>query len=138
MKLSANLLFVGAGLLLLAAIAWGQEAVPDPVVKVGVLAKRGDKNAVEMWGPTVEYLNEAVPGYNFQLAALDFHEFIESVAHDEVQFVIGNPGQYVLFEASYGAVRIATLKNVRQGKPYTQFGGVIFCRADRDDIHELP
>jgi PAS domain S-box-containing protein len=90
-----------------------------------------------MWSPTVEYLNEKVTGYRFELAPLDFQEFNAAVRDDAVQFVIGNPGQYVVFEVQHGAIRIATLKNVRQGKPYTVFGGVIFCRADREDVHSL-
>ena len=41
------------------------------------------------------------------------------------------------FEALYGVNRLATLKHLRMGRAYTMFGGVIFCKADCDNIQNL-
>ncbi|MDJ0589853.1 MAG: PhnD/SsuA/transferrin family substrate-binding protein [Pleurocapsa sp. MO_226.B13] len=75
--------------------------------------------------------------YNFQLEPLKFDNLEELIVNQQVDFVLPNPGMYVELEWVYGARRIATLQNLRLGKPYTQFGAVIFRRQDRTDIQEL-
>jgi len=109
----------------------------DGEISVGVLAFRGDVIARERWGQTTDYLTAVLPGYTFRLVPLDLHRMQEALAHDELDFILTNPGNYVELEAQYGITRIATLKNVRQGQVYKEFGAVIFTRADRDDIREL-
>ncbi|MGA1285454.1 MAG: PhnD/SsuA/transferrin family substrate-binding protein, partial [Prochlorothrix sp.] len=56
---------------------------------------------------------------------------------NEIDFILPNPGMYVELEWVYGAKRIATLENLRLGRAYTEFGAVIFRRADREDIQTL-
>ena len=51
--------------------------------------------------------------------------------------MIVNPYYYVELEVMYGVNRIVTLKNHCFGKVLTVYGGVIFCRDDRQDIKEL-
>jgi two-component system sensor histidine kinase TtrS len=109
----------------------------DTEISVGVLAFRGDEIARERWEKTTEYLTSAVPGYTFRLVPLDLHGMHDALAHGELDFILTNPGNYVELEAEYGITRIATLKNVRQGQVYKEFGAVIFTRADRDDIQKL-
>jgi signal transduction histidine kinase len=108
-----------------------------PVLSIAVMAIRGPEQALQQWQATADYLTEQVPGYRFVIKPLDFESFRQAMADDAVSFVLTNPGMYVEFEALYGSRRIATLKNLRLGKPYTEFGGVIFQRADRDDIRTI-
>ncbi len=103
-------------------------------VSIGVLAKRGSEQTVPMWTPTAAYLSAHIPGYAFSIVPLDFKEIDQAVREGRVQFVLANSAIYVELEYQYGITRIATMENLRQGQGYTQFGGVIFCRADRDDI----
>jgi len=129
-------------LVFLAAIlpAWlhGGNALAGPQqATVGVLAYRGDDTCLQMWGPTIEYLNEAIRGTEFRLAPLDLDEMSVAVRQGKVDFVLTNPGNYVELERWFGITRIATLKNLRHGKPSTAFGAVIFTAADRADIREL-
>jgi two-component system sensor histidine kinase TtrS len=112
-------------------------AAEKPVVKIGVLAYRGNDATVRQWGPTVDYIRTRVREYDFRLVPLDLHRLPDALAHDELGFVLTNPGNYVELEASNGITRIATLRNVRHGRVSRVFGGVVFCRADRSDIHEL-
>lgn len=107
------------------------------VLKIGILAKRGADKAVSQWQPLAEYLSKKIPDYSFQIVPLDFEEIYQATEESSIDFVIANSGMYVDFEAEYGANRIATLKNLRLGKPYTLFGGVIFTKADRQDIDDL-
>ena len=103
-------------------------------VGIGVLAKRGSEQAVTMWTPTAAYLSSHIPGYAFAVVPLDFNEIEQAVREERVQFVLANSAIYVALEYQYGITRIVTMENLRQGRGYTQFGGVIFCRADRADI----
>jgi two-component system sensor histidine kinase TtrS len=109
----------------------------DTEVTVGVLAFRGDENARQRWEQTTDYLTAALPGYEFKLVPLDLHKMHEALEGGKLDFILTNPGNYVELEAKYGITRIATLKNVRQGQAYKEFGAVIFTRADRNDIREL-
>ena len=109
----------------------------DTGITVGVLAFRGDEIARERWEQTTDYLTAALPGYHFMLVPLDLRGMDEALKRGKLDFILTNPGNYVELEAQYGITRIATLKNVRQGQVYKEFGAVIFTRADRDNIREL-
>ncbi|MEA1933063.1 MAG: response regulator [Thermodesulfobacteriota bacterium] len=107
-------------------------------VKIGVLAKRGTDRCLEKWVPTAEYLTSHIPGHLFTIVPLVFEEINATVERGEVDFMLANPLFYVGLEKLYSANRIATLKNLGlDGRVSTVFGGVIFRRADRDDIQDM-
>ncbi len=124
---------IGIALALMVSVACGQETQ----VRIGVLALRGPEEATQRWSPTAEYLSTRIPAYTFVIVPLDFEEIERAVEGSEVDFVLLNPSIYVELESLCGADRIATLKNLWQGQAYDQFGGVIFSRADREDINTL-
>ncbi|MEM6613935.1 MAG: PhnD/SsuA/transferrin family substrate-binding protein, partial [Cyanobacteria bacterium P01_C01_bin.72] len=107
------------------------------MVKVGVMAIRGVEKARQQWQPTIDYLSQNIPNHNFKLEPLKFTDLEESIVTEQVDFVLLNPGMYVELEWVYGVRRIATLQNLRLGKPYTQFGAVILRHQDRRDLQEL-
>ena len=106
-------------------------------VVIGVLAHRGDQACISKWTPTVDYLDEAIPGSDFSLLPLDLQEMSAALEQGRLDFILTNPGNYVDLERKFGISRITTLKNLHFGNPYTVFGAVIFTRADRDDIRDL-
>jgi two-component system, cell cycle sensor histidine kinase and response regulator CckA len=106
-------------------------------IKIGVLAYRGQDEAMKMWSPTAAYLSAHVPNHIFSIVPLGFREFGPAVSDGLVDFVIANTSIYVDLETRYGISRIATLKNKGRHGSFTVFGGVIFCRADRNDIREI-
>jgi two-component system sensor histidine kinase TtrS len=106
-------------------------------VVIGVLAHRGDQAAISKWTPTIDYLNEEIPGSKFRLLPLDLHEMSAALTESKLDFILTNPGNYVDLERKFGVSRITTLKNLHFGNPYTVFGAVIFTRADRADIRGL-
>ena len=124
-------------LVMLAILLSQSKSVVAEPVTVGVLAHRGVDTAIEMWSPTVKFLAEQIPGREFRLAPLDLHEMPAALDRGELDFIMTNPGNYVELEAGYGITRIATLKNIRQGKPSRTFGAVIFTNARRADIRTL-
>lgn len=106
-------------------------------IRIGVLAKRGEAIALSRWQPTVDYLGDKIPSYHFELVPLDFRDIRPAVAGQKIDYILANPGIYVELEVLYGVSRIATLKTRDRNTSYPMFGGVIFTRADRGDIHTL-
>ncbi|MBU1058781.1 MAG: PhnD/SsuA/transferrin family substrate-binding protein [Proteobacteria bacterium] len=110
----------------------------EQMVEIGVLAKRGAERVYQQWQPTADYLTDALPGYRFKVIPLGFNEIDAAVQKSRVHFVLANSAFYVELEKRYGVSRIATLINQHMtGKQTTIFGGVIFSRADRNDIQTL-
>ncbi len=106
-------------------------------VRVGVLAPRGVETAIQVWTPTIDYLSERIADRDFQLSPLDLHGMSAALEHGELDFILTNPGNYVDLEAGYGITRIATLMNMRHGKPSKRFGAVIFVHKRHSDIRTL-
>ncbi len=106
------------------------------VVRIGVLANRGDEKCRLMWDPTADYLSNKLPGYTFKIVPLSFEGIPAAVKNEEVDFLLTNPSIYVDLEVQYGISRIATLKS-KYTKVYPLFGGVIFTRADNPNIFKL-
>jgi len=109
----------------------------DQVVKIGVLALRGPTQAARMWSPMAVYLTSKLPGHVFTIVPLGFNDVVPAVEGEKVDFVLVNSGIYIDLADRYGADRIATLRNRDRDRWYTEFGGVIFTRADRADIRIL-
>ncbi len=114
-----------------------QQTAPTEV-KIGVLAVvRGKDKCLQQWNATAEYLSRKISGRTFTIVPLDLDEVGKAVAGREVDFTVTNPGLYVSLESHYGNTRIATMKTKILGQGLTKFGGVIFCRSDRQDIHSI-
>ena len=106
-------------------------------VKIGVLALRGKDKCLQQWNATAEYLTRKIPSHSFTIVPLDFDEMGKAVKGQQVDFTISNSSMYVSLEAHYGITRIATMKTKMAGQGLTKFGGVLFCRSDRDDIQSV-
>jgi ABC-type phosphate/phosphonate transport system substrate-binding protein len=105
--------------------------------RIGVLAHKGIEQCKQDWQPTMDFLASATDGYRFILVPLEFDKIDNAVKNREVEFIIANSGIYVELEIRHKASRIATMENLAFGKGYTQFGGVIFTRAERNDINSI-
>jgi putative nucleotidyltransferase with HDIG domain len=106
-------------------------------VRIGLLAKRGSAIDVKLWTATADYLTTHLPEYRFRIVPLDFTEIHDAVGEAKIDFVLANSAFYVELEKIYGVSRIATLINRNlPGQQTTTFGGVIFCRADRQDLRQ--
>ncbi|MEM1292931.1 MAG: PhnD/SsuA/transferrin family substrate-binding protein [Cyanobacteria bacterium P01_H01_bin.162] len=109
----------------------------ETTIKVGVLSPWGPEETQERWQPTLDYLSEQIPDYSFQFVSLNFDNYETQVAEQQVDFVLINSGLYVGLEWVYGARRIATLRNLRLGQPYAEYGAVIFTKAEAGQPSEL-
>ncbi len=113
--------------LLLNSLVWSA----DQIVKIGVLAKRGEAVTLKKWSDTATYLSKEIENYKFRIIPLDFDALSKAVKNNTIDFVVTNTAYYVELEYLYGISRIATLKNSGLNKEVLiQFGGVIFTRHD--------
>ncbi|GAB4118649.1 MAG: hypothetical protein Fur0026_08020 [Sideroxydans sp.] len=122
-------------LLLLALAPWAQAAERE--VRIGILAFRPIEQTRQQWQPTADYLNARIPGHHFTIEPMFFPELDRAVDEKRFDFVLNNPEHYVTLRAAHGLTAIATLMPLAEGHPVSQFGGVIFTRADRADINTL-
>lgn len=121
-----------------ASVYSSEPATPQiKTIKIGVLAKRGPEQCLAQWAATADYLTKTIANNIFEIVPLGFKEIYKAVGQNELDFVLANSAIYVELEFLYGINRIATMENLRQGKGYKVFGGVIFCKASRDDIKHL-
>ena len=107
-------------------------------VKIGVLAFRPKPQTLEQWQPLATVLKQAMPEQDFLVEAYTFPELEAAVANRQLDFVLTNPGHYVLMTKRIGlSAPLATLSVDQDGKSSSLFGGVIFTRADQTGINTL-
>lgn len=112
-------------LLLLAALP---RVSATDIIEVGLLAPRGDAYALAQWQPTLDALNTAIPGYEFRGRALTLDGMTEAVAQAEVDFVLTNPGQFILLGTPYSLSWLATLRSNPAESSRTALGSVLLVR----------
>ena len=107
-------------------------------IKIGLRAHNGVTKGLLQWQATADYLSRVIPQHKFVMQPfVGLDELMQATERNEFDFILTNPSSYVEMQVRFGASAIATLKNKRQGKPYTEFGAVIFTLAERDDIKEI-
>lgn len=93
--------------LALCLAGWLLPASAQPV-RLGVLAWLGEDRAAAQWAPLVGALAARLPEHTLYARYLDLDAMNAAVARGELDFVITNPGHYVVLEARHGVSRIAT------------------------------
>ncbi len=122
---------------LFAGLASMAQAVPQEV-RIGVLSFRSLDQTRQKWHATEEYLNAHVSGnYHFYMEPLFLNEMNAAAAERRFDFILTNPNHYILLRSRHGLAAIATLMPVIEGRPVDSFGGVVFARADRNEISGL-
>lgn len=123
------LILVVASLFLAGAAA--AQAPAPAVVQVGVLAPRGTEVFESRWAPLRNYLNEAVPQAEFRFVPVTLLSVDALLENGELHFLITNPGHFVTLESRFPMSALATRRReLPDGREVTEFGSVIFTRAD--------
>ncbi|MDX1811661.1 MAG: PhnD/SsuA/transferrin family substrate-binding protein, partial [Gammaproteobacteria bacterium] len=105
---------------------------------VGVRAHTGIDKTTLKWQPTIDYLNARFPQHHFTLLPIvSLKQISDMAGQGAFDFVITNPASYVDMELKYGASRLLTQVNKRQGKSLKKFGAAIFTLKTRNDINTL-
>ncbi|OAQ21799.1 PhnD/SsuA/transferrin family substrate-binding protein [Thermosulfurimonas dismutans] len=118
------------------SLVFSPVAVSAQTITFAVLAKRGKEAAIKRWQPLVDYLHETTP-YTIKLEPLPFEALKEAVQKGQADLVLANPAMYMEFKACCGLSPIVTMKNLKFGKTYTRFGGVIFTRSEHRYLSTL-
>jgi diguanylate cyclase (GGDEF)-like protein/PAS domain S-box-containing protein len=107
-------------------------------LRLGVLSFRPKEIAAKQWLPLAQQLQRVLPDYTVELLPMTtLAELDKAATENQLDFILTNPEQYILLKNKLAMRAIATLINVENGHPITQFAGVIFVRADRADIQTL-
>jgi PAS domain S-box-containing protein len=85
----------------------------------------------------VEHLSRSNRGLRFELIPLAFPEVDAAVRARSIDFLLANPAVFVMMDHRYGLDPLVCLESRREGVACKTFGGVILCRADREDIQDL-
>jgi len=131
-------ILVAVCIILTASTSSGLSEEKTREIRIGVRAHTGTDRAMAKWQPTADYLTQSIPGYHFTLVPYEINSALnQAVSRNEFEFVLTNPASYIEMEKRYGAYRLLTLINKRNGKGYTKFGSVIFTLKRRTDITRL-
>ncbi|MEA3413649.1 MAG: PhnD/SsuA/transferrin family substrate-binding protein [Pseudomonadota bacterium] len=108
-------------------------------LEIGVLAYQGPERAIQRWQATADYLSAVIPGHRFHIRPLDLDSIQRRTASGGLDFVLTNPGHYVVLETRFGVSRIATLVGLGTGPERDRFASVVFSRRDGpvETLHEL-
>lgn len=118
------------------------------VYKLGVLAIRGAESAYNDFNATAEYLTQSIgteldPPVSFEIVPVVFgeHSPIDQFTSGLYDFVFANPSISSCVDTEIGTnslVSMISRRNVNS-KQYelSKFGGVIFARADNDDVNSI-
>ena len=107
-------------------------------IKIGLRAHIGIEKSMQQWKKTADYLSEKIPEHKFIMIPLvSLPKLLQETGKNKFDFVLTNPSSFVEMEVRFGASPILTLRNKRQGKPYSLFGSVIFTKKENDSINEI-
>ncbi|MGB2078541.1 MAG: sensor histidine kinase [Vibrio sp.] len=121
------------GLILGLATPFTAQAKQD--IQVGVLATRGDIRAIETWQPTMAWLDQQLPDYQFILKPLDLTQIKQAVENNEISFVITNPGQAVILGRQFPLSWLATLKGDWPNGSTQALGSSLIVKSDSPAQH---
>ncbi len=104
---------------------------------LGILSYRPTEITIAQWQPLARELEKNLSGYHVEIDALNHQELEDAAKKNQLDFILTNPENYILLKNKIGINAIATLITLEKGHPLTKFAGVIFTRADRQDIQTL-
>lgn len=99
-------------------------------IDVGVLSVLEDQDTRRQWQPLLEGLSKALPHRQLRFHPLAPADMEHQLGAGSLDFVITNPGHYVVLEARYGATRIATQTAAEDGDPAHAVGSAVVVRAN--------
>jgi two-component system sensor histidine kinase TtrS len=97
--------------------------------RIGVLAKRGERKAIEQWGSTADYLHSRL-SESFTVIPLKFTDIEAAVTSGNMDFLLANSAFFAEMQKKHNIRAVTTLINSRKGHALDKFGGVILVRKD--------
>lgn len=102
----------------------------EKTARIGVLAFRGAEAAQASWNSLAEYLTKSVDGWRFQIVPLTLVSAPEKIKSKQIDFLVTNPGHYVVLAVDHPLSALATRERSVPGDSIgaLTFGTVIFSR----------
>ena len=116
--------------LLVAFVLYGNLAVADVDLRVGVLSYRGSAAARTDFQHTVDHLRTALPERTLEVVPLTLEELDAAARAGRVDFIFTNPGNSYQMVRRHGASRLATARYPALNDQQRVIGALIFTRAD--------
>jgi diguanylate cyclase (GGDEF)-like protein/PAS domain S-box-containing protein len=107
------------------------------ILRFGVLSYRPKEITEKQWQPLAIELERVLPKYHVELLVMNYDELDKAARKNQLDFVFTNPEHYILLKNKIAMNAVATVITIDQGHPLTEFAGVIFTRANRDDIQTI-
>ena len=101
------------------------------IIRIGAVDPYGNEDFEELWQPTLAYLAENLPEYNFKLSPIAFSQVKTVVQEQQVEFLICNTYQFVDLAAEYELNTLATLRHQHGLAGELSYGSAVFTRADK-------
>ncbi len=112
-------------------------AAGENIHHIGVLSFRGISSTLERWDETAETLTKSIPGHHFVIHPMTHARLEQALQAGTIDFVLTNPGHYFEISRQSRLVPLATLVNKRNGEMTTEFGSVLFVRADNQQVQRI-
>lgn len=119
-------------ILLLANVVQARDSV-----RIGVLAWQGQEEAEVRWSSLADQLEKRLPGKHIELVHADLAGMAKALRERELDFVLTNPGHYVMLESETGISRIATQVGTGFDDPAHVVGSAVVVKGGRQDISTL-
>ncbi len=81
---------------------------------VGILAQRGLARTEADWRPWLDWLNQSIPGEQFELVPLDLRGLKSAVEDGKVDLVLSNQAQFLQLSSEQPVHWLVTLRDLRQ------------------------
>ena len=112
-------------------------ASADETLTMGVFAYRPDSVLQERYQPLTDYLSRET-GISVRLEVLNQENMSRAIAANRLDFFLTNPSHFLLIRSERSLTGVLATLVRRSGQSSTgSLGGVIFTRAERDDIEQL-
>lgn len=103
-----------------------------------ILSCQDKQDSRKRWQPLIDHLQLQLPHISMQLRILFYDELNAAVNNKEVDFVLTQPANYVLLTyRNQLSSPLASLINLEGSFATDKFGGVIFTRANNDQINDI-
>jgi len=106
-------------------------------LRIGVLAWLGDRTAAAQWQALGAGLQARLPETTVRMSYHDMAGLENALAVGELDFIITNPGHYVVLEVRHGATRIATQKIDPGRDSEHAVGSAVIVPNGRNDVRTL-
>lgn len=125
------LTIAGAFLVIFCASASAKE------INIGVLSWNGEAVAIEQWQKLSDKLQAKLPQHQIKWWFYDIDTLTAKIKAGQLDFVITNPGHYVVLEAKYQVSRIATQIIKTSVDSVNTVGSAVIVLNNRQDINSL-